>query len=153
MEQELTTLLHKDKKGLTDKQEIFLNALTLTNSETYLDVEGSMAIAEYSSSHKHYLLKALSNEIIERARFTLVSQSLNAGDILFQAMQGTLTGNGKGDKDLRFRAAQDILDRAGVSKKIEKDIHIREEIAVILLPGKDINTENPIDIEFEDISS
>jgi hypothetical protein len=112
-----------------------------------------MAIAEYSSSYKHYLLKSLSNEIIERARFTLVSQSLNAGDILFQAMQGTLTGNGKGDKDLRFRAAQDILDRAGVSKKIEKDIHIREEIAVILLPGKDINTEKPIDIEFEDISS
>ena len=106
----MTAALTKIK--LNEKQEKFLDNL-LNNGG---NISKACVDAGYSVNTKNWLMRTLKDEIIERTKLYLASAGVKAANRIIEALDadGTIPAN---QSDVRIRAANDILDRVGVSKR------------------------------------
>ena len=107
------------KRELTDKQKVFLDNLVINGGNI---VE---AVKE----------RSLKQEIIDHTRNHLVSSSMKAANRISEALDadGSIPSS---QMDTRLKAANDILDRIGVSKRQEVE-HTGEVMhGIVLLPAK-----------------
>ena len=119
------------KRELTEKQKIFLDNLCINGG----DVLHAVQIAGYSPKSRGWLVRSLKSEIIEYSRNHLIGSSVKAVTRITEALDhdGTLPSS---QMDTRLKAAGDILDRVGISKKQEID-HTGEIVhGIVLLPAK-----------------
>ena len=116
---------------LTEQQTAFLNAL-------FGDAHGipkkAGEIAGYSEHSYPKVLRALKDEIIQRAEEVLASYSPKATMGLVRAL----------DEDgqtpaasIRVEAAKQILDRVGLTKKEKVDVNVKSISGIFILPPKD----------------
>ena len=123
------------KKELSEKQTVFLDALFANGG----NVGAAVVDAGYKPSSKGWLVKSLKKEILERAEEELASHASKA----VSTINGTMTydpedaGHSLGTAKLRFNAAQDVLDRSGVSKTERVQVEGRVVHGIVLLPNKD----------------
>ena len=135
----MTAALTKIK--LNEKQEKFLDNL-LNNGG---NISKACVDAGYSANTKNWLMRKLKDEIIERTKLYLASAGVKAANRIIEALDadGSIPAN---QSDVRIRAANDILDRVGVSKRSE--IHTQTEIlhGVVFLPPKESHKDIPYEI-------
>ena len=116
---------------LTDKQETFLTTLVENGGR----VKEAMEVAGYHPGSRSNLIKAVKHEIIERTRQHLASSSVQAANRLIEGLDadGTIPSS---QMEVRLRAANDILDRTGVSKRQEIAMESKVLHGIVLLPAK-----------------
>ena len=120
------------KRELTSKQQIFLDTFISNGGNTLNAIE----VAGYSPTSRRWLVRSLKNEIIELTRPHLAGASFKAANRLLEGRDadGTLPSS---QMDTRLKAANDILDRVGISKRQEIE-HTGEIVhGVVLLPSKE----------------
>ena len=119
------------KKDLTEKQNTFLETL-LGNGGNVVE---AMDVAGYHPSSRSRLMKSVKDEIIEQTKYHLASSSVKAANRLIEGLDadGTLSSS---QMDTRLKAANDILDRTGVSKRHEVSSESKVIHGVVLLPSK-----------------
>jgi len=119
------------KKELTEKQTTFLDNLI----ENGGNVVNAMEIAGYHKNSRSNLINSLKHEIVERTRQHLASSSMQAASRLIEGLDadGTIPSS---QMDVRLRAASDILDRTGISKRQEIATESRVLHGIVLLPAK-----------------
>ena len=121
----------KETKELTEQQQEFLTAL-------FGEAEGSPKkageIAGYAPSSYPKVIKALKEEILERAEYSLALNSAKAVKGLVDALDedGKTPG-----VNIRMEAAKQILDRVGLVKKDKIDITGQVAHGIFILPAKD----------------
>ena len=116
---------------LTDKQETFLTTLVENGGR----VKEAMEVAGYHPGSRSNLINSVKNEIIERTRQHLASSSVQAANRLIEGLDadGTIPSS---QMEVRLRAANDILDRTGVSKRQEIAMESKVLHGIVLLPAK-----------------
>ena len=116
---------------LTDKQETFLTTLVENGGR----VKEAMEVAGYHPGSRSNLINSVMNEIIERTRQHLASSSVQAANRLIEGLDadGTIPSS---QMEVRLRAANDILDRTGVSKRQEIATESKVLHGIVLLPAK-----------------
>ena len=116
---------------LTDKQETFLTTLVENGGR----VKEAMEVAGYHPGSRSNLINSVKNEIIERTRQHLASSSVQAANRLIEGLDadGTIPSS---QMEVRLRAANDILDRTGVSKRQEISTESKVIHGIVLLPAK-----------------
>ena len=120
------------KKELTTKQETFLSALFNNGGQ----VMAAIDTAGYSPDSRGWLMRTVKDEIIDRAKNQLAGSSVKAVNRLSEGLDadGTIPS---GQMDIRMKAASEILDRTGISKKQEVSVNGQVLHGVIMLPAKD----------------
>ena len=118
-------------KKLTEQQSTFLNAL-FGKANGIPKKAGD--IAGYSEHSYPKVVKALKDEIIERAEEVMASYSSKATMGLVRALDedGSTPG-----ASIRVEAAKQILDRVGLTKKEKVDINVKSVSGIFILPPKD----------------
>ena len=118
-------------KKLTEQQNTFLNALF---GEANGIPKKAGEIAGYSEHSYPKVVKALKNEIIERAEEVMAAYSSKATMGLVRALDedGSTPG-----ANIRVEAAKQILDRVGLTKKEKVDINVKSVSGIFILPPKD----------------
>ena len=118
-------------KELTSQQKIFINALF---GEAQGNPKKAGEIAEYAPSSYPKVVKALKDEILERAEYSLALHSAKAVKGLVDALDedGKTPG-----VNIRMEAAKQILDRIGLVKKDKIDITAQVAHGIFILPAKD----------------
>ena len=116
---------------LTDKQETFLTTLVENGGR----VKEAMEVAGYHPGSRSNLINSVKHEIIERTRQHLASSSVQAANRLSEGLDadGTIPSS---QMEVRLRAANDILDRTGVSKRQEIATESKVLHGIVLLPAK-----------------
>ena len=117
------------KKELTVQQEQFLELLF----ENGGNVRQAAELAGYSSGSIAWLKERLADEIVERTKTMLASQSLQAANKLANLV--TAVDIERGD-ELRLRAAESILNRVGIAKQETMNHNVQAIHGVVLLPPK-----------------
>jgi hypothetical protein len=128
----MNQILPNKKKELTTKQEKFLSVLFNNGGQVMAAIEE----AGYSPDSRGWLMHSVKNEIIERAKTQLAGSSVKAVNRLHEGLDadGTIPS---GQMDVRMKAASEILDRAGISKRQEINIEGQVLHGVVMLPAKD----------------
>ena len=118
-------------KKLTEQQNTFLNALF---GEANGIPKKAGEIAGYSEHSYPKVVKALKNEIIERAEEVMAAYSSKATMGLVRALDedGSTPG-----ANIRVEAAKQILDRVGLTKKEKVDVNVKSVSGIFILPPKD----------------
>ena len=119
------------KRELTDKQKLFLESLVVNGGNVLQAVEE----AGYSPGSRGWLVRSLKQEIVEHTRNHLIGSSMKAANRISEALDadGSIPSS---QMDTRLKAANDILDRIGVSKRQEVE-HTGEVMhGIVLLPAK-----------------
>ena len=124
----------RQNKELTDQQKTFINVLF---GEAHGNPKKAGEIAGYAPSSYPMVIKALKDEIIERAEYSLALHSAKAVKGLVDALDedGKTPG-----VNIRMEAAKQILDRVGLVKKEKIDINAKVAHGIFVLPAKDIVT-------------
>ena len=117
-------------KELTSQQKTFINALF---GEAQGNPKKAGEIAEYAPSSYPKVIKALKDEIIERAEYSLALHSAKAVKGLVDALDEDGKSHGV---NIRLEAAMQILDRVGLVKKEKKDINAQVAHGIFILPAK-----------------
>ena len=119
------------KRELTEKQTTFLDNLIENGGH----VVNAMEIAGYHKNSRSNLINSLKHEIVERTRQHPASSSMQAANRLIEGLDadGTIPSS---QMDVRLRAASDILDRTGISKRQEIATESRVLHGIVLLPAK-----------------
>ena len=119
------------KKTLTDKQEKFLDSLF----ENGGNVQEAMAVASYHPNSRSNLINSVKNEIIERTKSALAGSAPKSAQRIQEGLDadGTLPSS---QMEVRMKAAADILDRIGITKRQEIDVRAEVVHGVVLLPSK-----------------
>jgi len=119
----------KTKLPLTEKQEVFLEALT---GEAQGNIRAAMKIAGYSDQTKtHEVVNPLREEIIERTQTMLAVNAPKAASGLL----GVLNDPSAMGARNAVSAASQILDRVGVVKKEQVELESKGN-AMFILPPK-----------------
>lgn len=128
----MNQILPNRKKELTEKQEKFLDVLFNNGGQVMSAIEE----AGYSPDSRGWLMKSVKDEIIERAKTQLAGSSVKAITRLAEGLDadGTIPS---GQMDVRMKAASEILDRAGISKRQEVNVNGQVLHGVVMLPAKD----------------
>jgi len=118
-------------KELTDQQKAFINVLF---GEAQGNPKKAGELAGYAPSSYPKVIKALKDEIIERAEYSLALHSAKAVKGLVDALDedGKTPG-----VNIRMEAAKQILDRVGLVKKEKIDINAQVAHGIFILPAKD----------------
>ena len=126
------------KKKLTDKQEAFItHYFDVDCPETFSNGKQSALKAGYAENSYTTILSSMRDEIVERAKLEFAATSPKAVKQIVDSMTAIHDeGEPLGRTELRFKAAQDILDRAGVTKKQEMSVESKNLHAVVILPQK-----------------
>ena len=124
----------RQNKELTAQQKTFINVLF---GEAEGNPKKAGEIAGYAPSSYPMVIKALKDEIIERAEYSLALHSAKAVKGLVDALDedGKTPG-----VNIRMEAAKQILDRVGLVKKEKIDINAKVAHGIFVLPAKDIVT-------------
>ena len=117
-------------KELTDQQKAFINVLF---GEAQGNPKKAGELAGYAPSSYPKVIKALKDEIIERAEYSLALHSAKAVKGLVDALDedGKTPG-----VNIRMEAAKQILDRVGLVKKEKIDINAQVAHGIFILPAK-----------------
>jgi len=118
-------------KELTDQQKSFLTAL-FGNAKGNPKKAGE--IAGYSEHSYPKVIRALKDEIIQRAEEVMASYSPKAAMGLVNALE---EDGSTPNASIRVEAAKQILDRVGLTKKEKVDINVRSVSGIFILPPKD----------------
>ena len=119
------------KRELTSKQKIFLDELMASGG----NVQQSVNKAGYAKTARSWLIPALKEEIIERTKMHLAAHSVKAANRIVEGLDsdGTLAAS---QMDTRLKAAGDILDRIGITKRQEVYTESKVLHGVVLIPAK-----------------
>ena len=118
-------------KELTDQQKSFLTAL-FGNAKGSPKKAGE--IAGYSEHSYPKVIRALKDEIIQRAEEVMASYSPKATMGLVNALD---EDGSTPNASIRVEAAKQILDRVGLTKKEKVDINVRSVSGIFILPPTD----------------
>jgi len=124
-------LLEKiQSKELTTQQKTFISVLF---GEAQGNPKKAGELAGYAPSSYPKVIKALKDEIIERAEYSLALHSAKAVKGLVDALDedGKTPG-----VNIRMEAAKQILDRVGLVKKEKIDINAQVAHGIFILPAK-----------------
>jgi hypothetical protein len=121
----------KQTKELTEQQEQFLDALF---GEANGNPKQAGEIAGYSPSSYPKVIKALKDEILDRAEYSLAFNSAKAVKGLVTALDDDGTTPGA---NIRMEAAKQILDRVGLVKREKIDVNSKVAHGIFILPPKD----------------
>lgn len=134
------------KKKLTDKQEAFIkHYFDVDSPKTFNNGKQSALKAGYSVNSYEWIITTMRDEIVERAKLEFAATSPRAVKQIVDSMTAAHDeGEPLGRTELRFKAAQDILDRAGVTKKQEVSVESHNLHAVVILPQKTQHEEGQI---------
>mgnify|MGYP003110601518 CR=1 FL=1 len=132
----------KEKKKLTEKQEKFLNELMANGGH----VKNAVLAAGYKEQSRSWLTRSLRDEIIDRTRNMLATNSVKAANRIIEGLDadGTTPLN---QMDMRLKTAETILDRVGLGKKQQVEVEGNIMHGIIMLPSKDKPKEIVIDQE------
>ena len=121
------------KRALTEKQENFLTVL-FSNGGNIAD---ALRKAEYSPHSRKDVLASLKEEIAERTKLMLNGAAVKAADNIVNTMDVERdNGIPTNRLELKYRAAGDILDRIGITKRQQVDVSGEIKHGIVLLPGK-----------------
>jgi len=127
----------KKERELTDQQQQFLSLLF----ENGGNVTAAALDAGYSRGSVGWLKDTLAEEIVDRTKSLLATNALKAATRLINTIDNPLPERGD---DLRFRAAESLLNRVGVAKQETLNHNIQAIHGVVLLPPKDSDNEEVI---------
>ena len=118
-----------EKKELTEKQQVFLEALT---GEARGNVRSAMRIAGYSDTTKiHEVVGPLRDEIVDRASMMLAMNAPLATISMFDVLHDPAAMGARN----AVAAAREILDRSGLVKKEQVEVR-GPEGGIFILPPK-----------------
>ena len=132
------------KRKLTDKQEKFLDELLSNGGH----VKNAVAAAGYKEQSRSWLTRSLRDEIIERTRSMLATNSVKAANRIIEGLDadGTVPLN---QMDMRLKTAESVLDRVGLGKKQQVEVEGQIMHGIVMLPSKDKPKEIIIEQEAE----
>ena len=119
----------KQKKELTPKQEAFIDALIQNGG----NVSQAMRTAGYEQTSRAWLVKSVSEEIVERTQNYLAAHGMKAASNLITALDEDGT-TPKGE--LRLKAAESLLNRIGIGSRETVDHNVTAMHGVVILPNK-----------------
>jgi len=120
----------KKERELTDQQQQFLSLLF----ENGGNVTAAALDAGYSRGSIGWLKNTLAEEIVERTKSLLATNALRAATRLVNTIDNPLPERGD---ELRFRAAESLLNRVGLAKQETINHNVQAVHGVVLLPPKD----------------
>ena len=120
------------KRKLTDKQERFLDELLSNGGH----VKNAVVAAGYKEQSRSWLTRSLRDEIIERTRSMLATNSVKAANRIIEGLDadGTIPLN---QMDMRLKTAESVLDRVGLGKKQQLEVEGQVMHGIVMLPSKD----------------
>ena len=132
------------KRKLTDKQERFLDELLSNGGH----VKNAVVAAGYKEQSRSWLTRSLRDEIIERTRSMLATNSVKAANRIIEGLDadGTIPLN---QMDMRLKTAESVLDRVGLGKKQQLEVEGQVMHGIVMLPSKDKPKEIIIEQEAE----
>ena len=132
------------KRKLTDKQERFLDELLSNGGH----VKNAVAAAGYKEQSRSWLTRSLRDEIIERTRSMLATNSVKAANRIIEGLDAdsTIPLN---QMDMRLKTAESVLDRVGLGKKQQLEVEGQVMHGIVMLPSKDKPKEIIIEQEAE----
>lgn len=119
----------KKDRELTEQQSQFLSLLF----ENGGNVRQAALDAGYSSGSVAWLKQSLADEIVERTKSLLATNALKAATRLVNTIDNPVPERGD---ELRFRAAESLLNRVGVAKQETLNHNVQAVHGVVLLPPK-----------------
>jgi|TARA_E500000318_G_scaffold107081_1_gene115878 phage terminase small subunit len=128
----------KKTRELTDQQQQFLSILF----ENGGNVTAAALDAGYSRGSVAWLKNTLAEEIVERTKSLLATNALRAATRLVNTIDNPLPERGD---ELRFRAAESLLNRVGLAKQETINHNVQAIHGVVLLPPKNDDDEVVID--------
>ena len=121
------------KKNLTQKQENFLTALFSNGG----NISEALKTAKYSHHSRKDVLASLKEEIAERTKVMLSGAAVKAADNIIKTMDVDVDAEIPTNRlELRYRAAGDVLDRIGITKRQQIDVSGEIKHGIVLLPSK-----------------
>ena len=121
------------KKNLTEKQENFLTALFSNGG----NISEALKTAKYSHHSRKDVLASLKEEIAERTKVMLSGAAVKAADNIIKTMDVDVDAEIPTNRlELRYRAAGDVLDRIGITKRQQIDVSGEIKHGIVLLPSK-----------------
>ena len=128
----MTNLLPKQRskeREITPKEEQFLTNL-FENGGNITDAAVS---AGYSKGSTTWLRNNLADEIIRRTQNVLSMNAYKAASRLVTTIDNPVPERGD---DLRFRAAESLLNRVGLGKQETTNVNVQAVHGIVLLPPK-----------------
>ena len=128
----MTNLLPKQRskeREVTPKEEQFLTNL-FENGGNITDAAVS---AGYSKGSTTWLRNNLADEIIRRTQNVLSMNAYKAATRLVTTIDNPVPERGD---DLRFRAAESLLNRVGLGKQETTNVNVQAIHGIVLLPPK-----------------
>jgi len=128
----VTNLLPKQRskeREITAKEEQFLTNL-FENGGNITDAAVS---AGYSKGSTTWLRNNLADEIIRRTQNVLSMNAYKAATRLVTTIDNPVPERGD---DLRFRAAESLLNRVGLGKQETTNVNVQALHGIVLLPPK-----------------
>ena len=130
------------KRKLTEKQERFLDELLHNGGH----VKNAVLAAGYKEQSRSWLTRSLRDEIIERTRSMLATNSVKAAKRIIEGLDadGSVPLN---QMDMRLKTAESVLDRVGLGKKQQIEVEGQVMHGIVMLPSKDKPKEIVIEQE------
>lgn len=114
------------------QQELFLDYL-FNDPECGRCTKKACVKAGYESSYHATLVRSLKDEILKRSSDEMVTAIPKAVERVVRGMdEDGSTPKG----ELRLKAAESLLDRAGLAKKQEMDVKVDSSSPIFFLPAK-----------------
>ena len=128
----MTNLLPKQRskeREVTPKEEQFLTNLF----ENGGNITDAAVKAGYSKGSTTWLRNNLADEIIRRTQNVLSMNAYKAATRLVTTIDNPVPERGD---DLRFRAAESLLNRVGLGKQETTNVNVQAIHGIVLLPPK-----------------
>ena len=127
----MTNLLpqKQSQREISEQQENFLTNLF----ENGGNVTDAALSAGYSKGSVTWLRTSLADEIINRTKNILSMNAFKAATRLVSTIDNPVPERGD---DLRFRAAESLLNRVGLGKQETTNLNVQAVHGIVLLPPK-----------------
>mgnify|MGYP003676684453 FL=1 len=127
----MTNLLpqKQSQREISEQQENFLTNLF----ENGGNVTDAALTAGYSKGSVTWLRTSLADEIINRTKNILSMNAFKAATRLVSTIDNPVPERGD---DLRFRAAESLLNRVGLGKQETTNVNVQAVHGIVLLPPK-----------------
>ena len=119
----------KKEREITPQQEQFLENLF----ENGGNVTDAAVKAGYAKGSVTWLRNSLADEIIRRTQNVLSMNAFKAATRLVSTIDNPVPERGD---DLRFRAAESLLNRVGLGKQETTNVNVQAVHGIVLLPPK-----------------
>lgn len=119
-----------ESRQLTEKQKVFLEHLF--DEDNPGDLKFAMKMAGYSPADEGALIRALKDEILDRAEMLLAANAPKAAiSLIFTIEDGSREGARNS-----LAAAKELLDRVGIVKTDKVEVGGPDGSALVILPAK-----------------